>query len=114
MTETRPISWIRAARKAFEKFPDTVQENGLSALTIAADGGKADNAKPLKGLDSGILEVVLPARGDTYRVVYATRIDSDLWVLHAFQKKSKSGIKTPKQEIDVVRSRIKRLKEMLR
>ena len=77
-------------------------------------GGKADIAKPLKGLGSGVMEIALPHRGNAYRVVYAVQIGADLWVVHAFQKKSPEGIKTPKHEIDLVAARLKRLKEMLR
>lgn len=110
---TRPISWIKAARKDFEDFPEGARLAILRALTIAAEGGKADIAKPLKGFDAGVFEIALPYRGDAYRTVYAVQLGSDLWVLHAFQKKSKTGIKTPKEEIDLVRSRLRRLKEML-
>ena len=111
---TRPISWIRAAEKDFLKFPNAVQREGLTALTIAAEGTKADNAKPLKGLGAGVLEVVLKHRSDTFRVVYAVKIGNDIWVIHAFQKKSKRGIATPKSEIDLVRSRLKQLKDLLK
>ena len=111
---TRPISWIKAAEKEFLKFPATVQQEGRMALTIAADGAKADIAKPLKGLGAGVLEVVLKHRSDTFRVVYAVKIGNDIWVIHAFQKKSKRGIATPKSEIDLVRSRLKQLKELLK
>ncbi len=113
MMDTRPISWVKAARKEFEGFPEKVQTEGLRSLTIAAEGTKADNAKPLHGLGSGIFEIVLNDRSGTYRVVCAAQIGDDLWVVHAFQKKSKKGIKTPRQEIEVVRQRLKRLKEML-
>lgn len=113
MSETRPISWVKAARKQFERFPDDVQDEALSALTIAAEGSKADTAKPLTGLGSGILEIVLNDRSGTYRVVYAVQIGDDVWVLHAFQKKSKTGIKTPREEINLVRERLKKLKEIL-
>lgn len=113
MTVIRPISWIKAARKAFDDFPAPVQTATLRALTIAAKGQKADNAKPLSGLGAGVLEIVLRYRTDAYRVVYVTQIGDELWVVHAFQKKSKSGIKTPKLEMAVIESRIKRLREML-
>jgi phage-related protein len=83
-------------------------------LTIAAEGGKAAIAKPMKGLGSGVFEIALAHRGDAFRVVYAVQLGDDLWVLHAFQKKSTQGIKTPKREIDLIRDRIKRLKEILR
>jgi phage-related protein len=110
---TRAISWIKSARKDFEKFPGEAQSICLAALTIAADGGKADIAKPLQGLGAGILEIALPFRGNAFRVVYAVQIGSDLWVVHAFQKKSTQGIRTPQHEIDLVRDRLKRLKEIL-
>ena len=111
---TRPISWIKAARKAFEAFPEAVQLEALRALTIAAEGQKSDIAKPMQGLGSGIMEIALRHRGDAWRMVYAVQIGTDIWVIHAFQKKSKTGIATPKQEIDLIRDRIKRLQEMLR
>jgi phage-related protein len=72
-------------------------------LTIAAEGGKADVVKPVHGLGSGVLEIALPFRGDAYRVVYAVQIGEELWVIHAFKKKSNQGISTPKREMDVVR-----------
>jgi len=90
-----------------------VQEAALSALTVAAEGQKADTAKPLKGFGSGVFEIVVRDRGDTFRVVYVLRLDDAIWVIHAFQKKSKSGIATPKPEIDLIKARLKRLKEML-
>lgn len=114
MRNTRPISWIKAARRDFEAFPDAVQEDMLSALTMAADGGKSDRAKPFKGVEGGVFEIAQKHRGDAFRVLYAVKIGSDIWVLHAFQKKSKSGIKTPQMEVDLIRERLKRLKEALR
>ena len=111
--KTRPISWIRAALKEFETFPDGARSICLAALTIAADGGKADIAKPMHGMGSGIYEIALPFRGDAYRVVYAVQLADEIWVVHAFQKKSTQGIKTPKREIDLIKDRLKRLKEML-
>ena len=114
MRKTRPISWIKAARKAFESFPVSVQTEALSALTIAAEGQKADIAKPMVGLGSGILEVAIKHRGDAWRVIYALQIGADIWVVHAFQKKSTAGIATPKHEVDVIRERLKRLYEVLR
>jgi phage-related protein len=71
-------------------------------------------AKPLTGLGSGVLELALKHRGDAFRVVYALQLADDIWIVHALQKKSKSGISTPKAEIDLIRERIKRLKEALR
>lgn len=108
----RIISWIKAARKDFEAFPPRVRERMLFALEIAAAGRMADIAKPLKGLDGGVFEIALPYRGDAYRAVYAVRIGTDIWVIHAFQKKSTVGIKTPRHEIDLIAERLKRLKEL--
>lgn len=111
---TKPISWVKSAQRDFEKFPEAAQSICLAALTIAAEGGKADIAKPMKGLGSGVFEIALAHRGDAYRVVYAVQIGDDLYVVHAFQKKSTQGIKTPQREIDLVKERLKRLKEALR
>ncbi|MEP7242405.1 MAG: type II toxin-antitoxin system RelE/ParE family toxin [Gammaproteobacteria bacterium] len=110
---TRPVSWIRAARKDFERFPHEARLRCRLALTVAAEGGKADIAKPLNALGPGVFEIALPHRGDAFRVVYAVRLGEEIWVVHAFQKKSKRGIKTPGHEIDLVRRRLKQLKEML-
>jgi phage-related protein len=111
---TRLVSWISSARKDFKGFPAGAQEIILSVLTIAAEGRKADIAKPMKGLGSGVFEVALPYRGNAFRVVYAVQIGDEIWVIHAFQKKSATGIKTQKHEIDLVKDRLKRLKEMLK
>lgn len=111
---TRPISWVKAALKEFQTFPEWAQSVCLAALTIAAEGGKADIAKPLHGLGSGIFEIALPLRGDAFRVVYAVQLAQDIWVVHAFQKKSTQGIKTPTREIELIKDRLKRLKEMVR
>jgi len=114
MRDTRPISWIKAARKEFEEFPEDVQSDIFDALTIAAEGGKSDKAKPFKGVDGGVFEVALRYRGDAFRALYAVKIDTDIWVIHVFQKKSKSGLKTPQTEVDLVRERLRRLKEALK
>lgn len=84
------------------------------ALSIVAEGGFPDIAKPLKDFPAGVYELALKHRGEAYRTVYALRIEQTIWVVHAFQKKSKSGIKTPKAEINLIHERLKRLKEMLR
>jgi len=111
--DTRPISWLKAARKAFGAFPKGARNEILRALTTAAEGGKLDTAKRLRGFGSGVFEVALKYRTDAYRTVYALQLGDDVWVLHAFQKKTKQGIKTPKKELDVIRERIKRLKKEL-
>ena len=111
---TRPISWINAARKDFAKFPIEAQWECRDALTIAAEGGKSELAKPLTGFGSGVFEIALTYKGDAFRVVYAVLLNEDVWVSHAFQKKSKHGIQTPKPEIDLIKEPIKRLKEAMK
>jgi phage-related protein len=110
---TRPVSWIKAALKEFETFPEGAQSICLAALTIVAEGGMPDIAKPLRGVGSGVFEIALPFRGDAFRVVYAVQFGEDIWVVHAFQKKSTQGIKTPRHEIDLIKDRLKRLREIL-
>ena len=82
------------------------------ALEIAAAGEKSDIAKPMKGLGAGVLEIRVTHHGDAFRAIYTVRVGNDIWVVHCFQKKSTRGVKTPKREIDVIRSRLKWLKEM--
>jgi len=112
--KTRPISWVTGALKEFEAFPEDARSICLTALTIAAEGGKADIAKPMYGLGPGVFEIALRFRGDAFRVVYAVQLADEIWVVHVFQKKSTKGIKTPKREIDLINDRLNRLKEMLR
>ena len=111
--DTRPVGWVRAARKAYEGCSKAVRDRVNTALTIAAEGGRADIAKPLRGLGAGVMEIAVQYRKDAWRVVYVTEVAGRLWVLHAFQKKSKTGIRTPKREIDLVRVRLGRLREEL-
>jgi phage-related protein len=68
----------------------------------------------MHGMGSGVFEIALPFRGNAFRVVYAVQLAEEVWVIHAFQKKSTQGIKTPQREVDVVKDRLKKLKEMLR
>ena len=68
----------------------------------------------MQGMGSGVFEIALPFKSDAFRVVYAVQLAEDIWVVHAFRKKSTQGIKTPKREIDLIKDRLKRLKEMLR
>ena len=107
--KTRPISWIRGALKDFEAFPSGARDQAADALTVIVEGGAPDVAKPMKGLGSGVWELAIKERGDAYRVVYALQLDDDIWVVHAFQKKSKSGIGTPRSDVDLVERRLKAL-----
>jgi len=114
MKDVRQISWVKAARKDFEQFPDDVQSDMRDALTLAAEGELSGKAKPFKGAEGGVFEIALRYRGDAFRAIYAIKIDVEIWVIHAFQKKSKSGIKTPQMEVNLIRERLKRLKEALK
>ena len=79
--------------------------------SVAARGEMAEIAKPLRGLGSGVFEIALAHRSDAYRAVYAVKLGAPVWVIHAFQKKSRTGIKTPKQDIELIRQRLRRLQE---
>lgn len=114
MRASRPINWIKGALKDFESFPTGARGQAADALTVIAEGATPDTAKPMTGLGSGVWELVLRERGDAYRIVYALQLEDAIWVVHAFKKKSKTGAATPKHEIDVVRERLKRLKEALK
>lgn len=106
----RRISWNKAALKDFSDFPEDVQRRMLLALDAVAFGGFPDLAKPLKGFSEGVFELALPYRGNAWRTIYALKIDEDVWVIHAFQKKSSQGIKTQKHDIELIQSRLKLLK----
>src|SRR6266542_4320862 len=89
--KTQPVSWTKAALKEFETFPKEAQSICLTALTIAADGGKADIAKPLHGLGSGVFEIVLAFRGDAFRVVYAVQIADEIVGCACFPEEVHAG-----------------------
>ena len=98
--------------EAVRSFPQAVRDEIGFALYQAQTGNKHVNAKPLKGLGPGVLEIVSEHRGDTFRAVYTVRLATKVYVLHAFQKKSKRGIATPKPEIELVKHRLKRAVEL--
>ena len=111
--QPRAISWIKAAQKDFRAFPQSAQQKAARALTLISAGDAPESAKPLQSLGTGVWELAIKDFGDAYRVVYVLQLDDDIWVIHAFMKKSTSGIATPKRDIDLVRERLKRLKELL-
>ena len=109
------VLWVGSSKKDLMAMPDEVKSAFGFALYLAQQGKKHQNAKPLKGFSgAGVLEVVEDCLGDTFRAVYTVKIAENIYVLHCFQKKSKRGIETPKQEIDLIRDRLKWLKSMLR
>ena len=103
-----PLFWVGSAKSDFMEFPREVSEDIGFALGVAQLGGKHSDAKPWKGEGPGVLEIVERHDGDTFRAVYTVRFEGVIYVLHAFQKKSPSGIKTAKTDIDLVRARLKR------
>ena len=105
--QRRPLFWEGSSKKDFKGFPVPVQKDMGVALFIAQLGQSAASAKPLKGLGSGVYELVEDHRGDTFRAVYVVQVADAVHVLHAFQKKSKSGIATPQPDIDLVERRLK-------
>ena len=107
-----PIVWLGSTRKAVHNFPLTIRQAVGFALFQAQLGGKHEDAKPLKGFGgAGVLEIVERFDGDTYRAVYTVKFAGVIYVLHAFQKKSKKGIKTPKQDLDLIKKRLQQAKE---
>jgi phage-related protein len=108
----KPVEWIGSSLNDLKEFPDEVQQVVGYALYIAQCGDKHPSAKPLKGFKgAGVVEVVEDFDGDTYRAVYTIKFADVVYVLHSFQKKSKQGIATPKQDVDLIDARLKRAKE---
>lgn len=109
----KPVEWIGSSQKDVEDFPKPVKRQVGYALYLAQLGEKHDKAVPLKGFGgAGVLEVVSSYDGDTYRAVYTVRFGDAIYVLHCFQKKSKSGIATPRQDMELVRKRLATAEEM--
>lgn len=104
----RELEWIASSRKDMKALPRPVQRAFGYALYAAQIGEKPPEAKPLQGFGGmGVLELIEDYRGDTYRAVYTVRFATRIYVLHVFQKKSKRGIATPKQEMNLIRERLK-------
>lgn len=102
----KPVEWVGSSRANLKRFPEPVQHRMGFAIYQAQLGLRHRDAKPLRGFGSGVLEVVSRHDGDTYRAVYTARFETAVYVLHAFQKKARRGIVTPKPEIDLVRRRL--------
>ena len=106
--DLRPVAWIASSRKDLKSFPDEVQFAMGFGLFEAQRGRKHKDAKPLTGFGgAGVLEIISNFDGDTFRAVYTVRFQEVVYVLHCFQKKSKSGIATPKQDLDLIKSRLR-------
>lgn len=108
----RDLTWVGDSREQVRSFPQTARRIVGEALRFAQQGEKHPKAKPLRGIGSGVLEIVARYDTATYRAVYAVRISETIYVLHAFQKKSTRGSRTPKKEIDLIRQRLNRVRAM--
>ena len=114
----KPLYWIGSSRRDIQSLPGEVRDVFGKALRVAQFGGRHEAAKPLQGFGgAGVLEVVEDDAGGTYRAVYTVKFAGMVFVLHCFQKKSKRGIATPKEDMDIVRARLKvaqaRAKELM-
>jgi phage-related protein len=106
--QEKPLRWIASALNDLKKFPEDVQDVMGYALDLAQHGQKHPHAKPLHGFSgAGVLEIVDDFDGDTYRAIYTVKFEGVIYLLHSFQKKSKHGISTPQQDIELVKKRLK-------
>jgi phage-related protein len=107
----KQLVWIGSSRDDLKALPAEVQDDVGYALHQAQAGDFPDYAKPLTGL-KGVIEIIADFNKNAYRAVYATKLGERIYILHAFQKKSKSGIKTPKEEMDLIKRRLQTAKEI--
>jgi phage-related protein len=108
----KPLFWIGSSHKDLRSFPEEVQDEVGFALYNAQQGGKHSDAKPLSGFGgAGVLEIVERHDGDAFRAVYTVRLEEGVYVLHCFQKKSRTGISTPKSDMELIRRRLREAEE---
>jgi phage-related protein len=109
----KPVVWVGSSRKDLRTFPDPVQDHMGYALYVAQRGDKHRDTKVLSGFGgAGVVEVVTEFRGDTFRAVYTVKFAASVYVLHAFQKKSKSGRETPQREIELIKKRLREAEQI--
>ena len=108
----RSVVWLGDSKRRLREFPRDVQQTIGGALMTAQFGGMADNAKFFRHVGSGIFEIAERYDKNAYRLVYAVQIGRAIYVLHAFQKKSKTGIATPKQDVDLIKRRYREAQEL--
>jgi len=108
----RPLVWLGDSRKNLRDFPDGAQKLLGDELQLIQFGGMPKDAKPFKGVGSGVIEIALRYSSDAYRVVLAVQIGRRIYILHAFRKKSKKGIGTPKRDVDLIRKRYTEAQEL--
>ena len=107
----RLIRWLGDSKKNLKEFPEKVRSDIGAALFATQCGETAEHVKPFKGVGSGVFEIVERYNKDAYRLVYGVQIGEKLYVLHAFQKKSRKGIATPKQDVALIKQRYREAQE---
>ena len=108
----RPLRWLGNSKKNLLKFPEQVQKVIGDELQFIQFGGMPKDAKPFKGVGSGVLEIAIKHNKEAYRTVVAVQLGDYIYVLHAFQKKSKTGISTPKEDVELIKQRFKEAQEI--
>lgn len=108
----RPVVWLGNSKKNLREFPEGAQKLLGDELQLIQFGGMPKEAKPFKGVGSGVLELALRYASDAYRVVTAVQFGTRIYVLHAFQKKSKKGIETPKRDVELIKKRYTEAQEL--
>ena len=107
----KPLHWVGSSKRDFMGFPDQAKSDMGYALGVAQFGAKHPHAIPWKGEGQGVFEIVESHDGNAFRAIYAVRFESAVYVLHAFQKKSPSGIRTASTDVALVRERLKQARE---
>jgi phage-related protein len=109
----KPVTWVGTSLKDLREFPETVQDHMGYALYVAQRGGKHQDAKVLSGFGgAGVVEIIKDHRGDTFRAVYTLRYAGNVYVLHVFQKKSKTGRETPRRDVELIKQRLREAEQI--
>jgi phage-related protein len=108
----RPVVWLGNSRRNIQAFPPDARRIIGGELQLMQYGGMPKDAKPFRGIGSGVIEIAIRHDGEAYRTVVALQFGRNIYVLHAYQKKSKKGIATPKQDVDLIKQRYKEAKEL--
>jgi len=107
----RPLIWMGNSKRNIQAFPKGAQKIIGDELQLIQFGGMPKDAKPFKGIGSGVIEIAVRFEGDAFRTVVAVQLGESIHVLHAFQKKSKKGIATPRQDVELIKRRYAEAKE---
>lgn len=113
MKNLKQVIWINSSLKDLNKFPEAVKDQVGYALFRIQEGKMPSNVKRMIGLGAGVMEILSDYDTNTYRAVYILNLDEKIYMLHCFQKKSKRGIETPKEEIDIIKQRIKQTRSIV-